>query len=376
MKKIKVLQIISSLGDGGAETLVKDYCSYLDKNLFDVKIVVVQNVKNTANYRRINNINIEIIPIFRNYNLFSRLTRVFLGEIVIPARLKRIIAKEKPDIIHIHLPILRYFFSLDLTGISIFYTCHNLPKLMFKGKRAKEYATAKRLLNSFNFQIIALHKAMANEINELFGIKNTPIVYNGVDISKFRNIKKSKIEIRSENNIDENCFLIGHIGRFVEAKNHFFILDIFAKAFSQNTNTRLLLIGSGPLKQKVETEAKNLGLESYIYWFEHRKDINELLKAMDVFLFPSLYEGFPVTLIEAQASGLRCVVSNTVTSEAVLLKTTRVLSLDSTADEWAEALFDQDCVKSNTDSIDSFDMKNKIIDLEKLYLESIHYDIK
>lgn len=369
MNKIKIIQLISSLGDGGAETLVKDYANLIDNQRFEIKIIVVQNVQNTANYKWVSSAGIQIIPVYKNYNLASKISRNVIGKYYIPHRLKSIISSEKPDVIHVHLPLLRYLSPIadSLNGIKLFYTCHNEASIMLDGKMKKEQIAASELIKKCNLQLIALHQDMAEELNNMFSVNTTKVIRNGVDFNRFRNISESKMRIRENIGIPVDALVVGHIGRFTEQKNHTFLIDIFKKLTEYNNSAFLLLVGSGKLKKSIEERVLTEGIKDKVLILSNRTDIPQLLQAMDVFVFPSLFEGLSVTLVEAQAAGVRVIASDRINKETVLSKDTILLSIKDSPAKWAQTILDTDIVNNEFGDISRFDMNKEIIALEKLY---------
>ena len=366
----KVIQFMSSLSDGGAETLVKDYACMLDKTLFDVTIVCVYPISGTANSKRIFENKINTFYIYKNHSFLTRVSRVLFGELYIPFRLKQYIKKEKPDIIHVHLAHLKYINKIRdcLKGVTIFYTCHSLVNRMFSGKNAIEKKAAIELIENNNLQIIALHKDMAYELNHLLSIDNTIIIKNGVDFDRFRKVGQNKANLRINYKIPERSFVLGNIGRFIASKNQLFIIDILNELRKRGIDAQLMLIGSGELETEIREKIHNYSLDNNVFVFSHRTDIPQLLKCMDVFVFPSLYEGLSVTLVEAQVSGLKCVISDRINSESILSDTTIVVPLEAPANIWADKILDESSINLNYGDINQFDLRKEIKKLEALYL--------
>lgn len=137
---------------------------------------------------------------------------------------------------------------------------------------------------------------------------------NGLNIEKYKyndDIRKLK---RKELKIKENEFVIGHVGRMTKQKNHFFLIDIFCEYLKRNHNSKLLLIGDGELKDEIIQYINKKNIKKNVIMLGVRADTNELYQAMDCFVLPSLYEGMPNTVIEAQTSGLNCIISNSITN--------------------------------------------------------------
>lgn len=161
------------------------------------------------------------------------------------------------------------------------------------------------------------------------------LVHNGVDLGVYRYRADAREELRRELGISDGL-LVGHVGRFNLQKNHAFLLDVFRKIKDAREDARLVLVGKGELEPEIRKKAEALGLLDSIIFTGVRKDVPELLSAMDVFVFPSFYEGMPNTVIEAQATGLPCVISDTVTKEANITGLVSYLPLGD-PDAWAQA---------------------------------------
>lgn len=170
-------------------------------------------------------------------------------------------------------------------------------------------------------------------------VEDIVIVPNAIDVDRFtfneevRNEKRAFLEW-------QNCFVIGNVGRFHSQKNHHFIIQVFKKVIEKKPHARLLLIGEGDLRDSVENEIKSYGIEDAVSILDPVVDIEKMYSAMDVFLFPSLYEGLGLAAIEAQTSGLPCLLSDTIPSVCRISNKTKFMSLRKSASEWADALID------------------------------------
>lgn len=160
------------------------------------------------------------------------------------------------------------------------------------------------------------------------------LLHNAVDISIFCYSAVERARIRTELNLSADTMVIGHIGRFSQQKNHAFLLDVFKKYNLENKNSVLFLVGTGELESAIKQKAFELGISDKIIFTGVRSDVPALLSAMDMFVFPSLYEGMPNTVIEAQATGLPCIISDTITREADITGLVHYLPLGD-ADTWA-----------------------------------------
>ena len=163
------------------------------------------------------------------------------------------------------------------------------------------------------------------------------ILHNAIDYDTFAFSEEKRIKTRNDLNIKDE-YVVGHIGRFTYQKNHDFLIEIFCEILKKRPDSKLLLIGDGELKEQIIEKVKSKNIENKVLFLEIRKDIPELLSAMDVFVFPSFYEGMPNTIIEAQASGLSCVISDTITKQANITGLVKYISLDKYAEIWADTV--------------------------------------
>lgn len=167
---------------------------------------------------------------------------------------------------------------------------------------------------------------------------NFKILNNAIDIDRFLFDKEIRKEVRSEFGINDEIVL-GHVGRFSMQKNHRFLIEIFIKIRQHANNVKLILVGEGELKNEMISFVKKVGLEKDVIFTGVRSDVNRLFQAMDIFVFPSYFEGLPVTLVEAQASGIPCVISENIPKESVIVhKLVTIKSLNDAADEWAKSI--------------------------------------
>lgn len=184
----------------------------------------------------------------------------------------------------------------------------------------------------------------------LFG-KEQPFVMlpNGIDLDRYRNVPVTKAEMHAQLGIPEDAFVIGHIGRFEEQKNHRLLLKIVQHILKKHPNTYLLSVGAGSLEAEIHGLANDLGISDHVLFLGEREDIAELLKAMDVFLLPSLYEGLlPIVAVEAQAANVKLVMSTEVSEDTVLSENVRFVPLDADLDRWeAEVMGEPKAIARN-----------------------------
>jgi glycosyltransferase involved in cell wall biosynthesis len=141
------------------------------------------------------------------------------------------------------------------------------------------------------------------------------ILKNGIDLDQFKYSPQTRKEIRKELHLQENNIVFGHVGRFAHQKNHEFLIDVFAEFCKSENDSILLLVGDGPLRKGVEKKVFDLKIINRVKFLGVRSDIPQILQALDLYIFPSLHEGLPVSLIEAQGAGLPCLISDQISKE-------------------------------------------------------------
>lgn len=195
------------------------------------------------------------------------------------------------------------------------------------------HAALRPALNLFSTVKLA-PSALAAEY--MFGKrKDVHLLNNGVDLNVFCYDSEGRDRIRKEFSL-ENKLVVGHVGRLHEQKNHMFLLEVFRKIHDRRPDSVLLLVGIGKLEEAIRSRVKELNLENAVIFAGQRFDVPQLLSAMDVFVFPSFHEGMPNTVIEAQATGLPCVIADTITPDADITGLVHYLSLTDTAEFWAD----------------------------------------
>lgn len=163
------------------------------------------------------------------------------------------------------------------------------------------------------------------------------IINNGIEISKFRFDAQTRIKVRKELGWEKN-YILAHIGRFSYPKNHEFLIKTFAELFNRNKKVRLLLIGQGELYKDIENQVNNLGLQYQIKYIPSTNDVNKYMQAMDMFLLPSRFEGLPLVSVEAQASGLKSILSDKISKQAKLTELVQYRPIDEGTESWIAAI--------------------------------------
>lgn len=252
------------------------------------------------------------------------------------ADLNRIFASEKFDILHFHVNTASYVAPVRAAlrhGTRVVVHSHN----------AGARSVVTRTLHQVNRRVLPWDAIARVAVSGLagrwmFGRRDFEVIPNGIDVEKFAFHPAAREQKRAELGIGPDELAVGSVGAFLPAKNHRFILDVFGELNASHPHSRLLLIGEGPLREETERTARDRGLSERIHFLGRRDDIREILWATDVLLMPSLYEGLPIVALEAQASGLPCVLSTRVTSEVLVTPICYRLALEARLSEWASAL--------------------------------------
>lgn len=191
-----------------------------------------------------------------------------------------------------------------------------------------------------------------------FGLKqvingDVNFVNNGVDLNFFKYDEANRKEIRDEFHIPEDAILVGHVGRFTNQKNHEFLLKIFEEIHTKNKKTYLLLVGTGELQEQIQDIVNHSNYKDFVNFAGIRRDVPKIYSAFDIFVLPSFFEGMPNVVIEGQATGLPCLIADTITKEANITGLVHYLSLDATEKEWAKTALNL-CISNRTDTKEKF----------------------
>ena len=186
----------------------------------------------------------------------------------------------------------------------------------------------------------------------MFGSKHFTVIPNAIDLTVFNVNNDKRSKYRKELGFSENDYVIGHVGRFAEQKNHAFIIDVFSELHKKPQNYKLLLVGDGELKENILNKVTELGLTDSVIFTGNVDNVQDYMQAMDLFILPSLFEGLPVTGVEAQACGLPCIFSSGVPDEAKLTENVELVSIDD-IEKWIETIDRMICLPKadNTEKI-------------------------
>lgn len=360
-KNIRVCQVLHGIVGGGSEQVVLNYCSRMHDIHFDL---LFQYEPNPQILERFNEAGINCIQIpDKVHHPLKHLWTMF-----------RIFRKGDYNVVHSHLD---WFMNS--------YVCF-LAMLAGIKKRIAHHHQAYHPTNPLLILLCALMRipcklfathwlacGEAAAINgwgkRAFEKSKVIILPNAIDPERFKYNETARNEIRKKYGIAEDDFVIGHVGRFYPQKNHDFLIDVFNEVHKQDPNSKLLLLGDGPLQEKIKQKIESLDLLNAVIFAGLQKNIAPFYNAMDVFCFPSLWEGLPLTLVEAQYSGLPCVVSDAVPKETVITDWVFPLPIENVK-PWREKLESLSVVIDRKNP----QIKNERFDIRKCYkmLESFY----
>ena len=205
--------------------------------------------------------------------------------------------------------------------------------------------------------------------------RRTHVIKNGIDTERFAFNEEKRNEYRKKLGINDECFVLGHVGRFTYQKNQAFLIDIFMRLIERVPDSKLLLVGDGEDREKIETQIKILKLTDKVILTGNVKNVQDYLQAMDVFVLPSHFEGFPIVGVEAQTAGLPVVLSDTITQDVKLTDNTMFLSLkDTPISVWTDEILRlknykrEDGAEKIKDA--GYDIKSTAETIRKLYLNN------
>lgn len=318
----RILQVVTYMGRGGIETMLMNYYRHIDRTKVQFDFLVHRDFR--ADFDdEIEALGGQIYRVPPMNPLKMSYWKV----------LDNFFRAHPYEIVHCHL---NYKSGIVLAaakraGIPV-RVAHAHTASMSAGFSKFARIVMKPLIPRTATHYLACGKAAGDAI---FGGKPYALIANAIDAEALRFRQEVRRRMRGELELGDP-FTVIHVGRFSEEKNHAFLLDAFAEVLKQEPNAKLVLVGDGPLRADMEQKAAALP-EGSVRFLGIRKDVPDLLQAADVFAFPSIFEGLPVTMIEAQASGLPCVKSATVTDECIVTDLVTTLPINDAA-AWVDAI--------------------------------------
>ena len=364
---IRVLNMFTIMDRGGAETMVMNYYRHIDRTKvqFDFLVHREQRGAYDDEIERMGGRIYRMCPVYpQNFFRYKRDLRTFFR------------AHPEYKIIHSHMSELGCFAfrEAERQGVPVrICHAHNAPH-GFDAKMIIRTYFKKRMMPYLT------HLFMCGEESGkwLYGEKNKTrfiMLNNAIDAAVYSFDASKREEMRRQLDLTDEL-VVGHVGRFNPQKNHAFLLDIFTSLLKKEPDAVLLLVGGGADMPKTQAKAQELGIAEHVRFLGVRSDVADLMQTMDVFVFPSLYEGLPVTMVEAQASGLPCIISDKVPPECILTEgLVNIMPLSASPEAWAEKILAMRAIP-RTDrheeiAAHGFDITTEAVKLQEFYIKSV-----
>ena len=277
--------------------------------------------------------------------------------------------------VHVHAPNIAFLHFLFAACFGIRVRVLHCHSTRFSDKRWKAVRNAVLIWPA---RLLLTHRcACGREAAQfMFGrrhVKDTYIFHNAIEVNRFSFSPLERERMRESMGLGRTL-VFGHVGNFYKVKNHDFLIDVFAEVHKVRPDSILLLVGLGTMEQEIRDKVHVLGLDDCVRFLGYRSDIPQLLMAMDAFLFPSLFEGFPVSLVEAQCTGLPCFVADTVTKEAKITDNVQFLPItgQNAAKQWLDDILQTVSSFERRDQSEvllkaGYDLAHEVKNLEQYY---------
>ena len=364
MEPIRILQVVTHMNRGGAETMLMNYYRKIDRKRIQFDFLTHRSEPKDYDdeIKALGGKIYHLPPVDPSgFNGYRRELKKFFLE------------HKEYKIVHSHLDTLSTYVlrAAKKAGVPVRIAHSHNTKSDFDLKFPVRVYSKLKLKKSAT-QYFACSKDAGIWLFGNKKIDNVTVLNNAIDIKNYKYNQQKELEVKKNLNL-EGKLVIGHIGRFNKQKNHEFLIDIFYEVYKKNKDCIMLLVGDGILKSKIYEKVSKLNLSDNIKFLGVRSDVTDLVQAFDVFLFPSLYEGLPVTLIEAQAAGLKCIASDCITKDCDLTGNIEFLNLKDSPKKWAEKVLSIYDSYKKTDTSElvkkgGFDIGENIKWLEGFYI--------
>lgn len=365
---IRIAQIIGKWVGGGVEAVVMNYYRHIDRDKIQFDFICDNDSTNIP-YEEIEKLGGRVILIPPYQKVFA-----YQKELI------KIFKENEYKIVHSHINTLSVFplRAAKKVGVPVRIAHSHSTSSPIEWKRNLLKTILRRFSRVYSTEYFSCSEIAGRYQfgDKVYNEGKIKLINNAINIDDFKFNKSIRRKKRKELNIDDDTFVIGHIGRFVETKNHSFLIDVFNDLHKKKKNTMLLLVGQGPLKGEIKEKVELLDLSDSVIFTGQVNGTKELYQVFDVLLFPSLYEGLGLVAIEAQCSGLKCVCSKNVPLEANITGNIKYIDVKENVTVWSEELLKLleqsnriDC--SNEISLKNYNILNEVLKLECEYLKLI-----
>ncbi len=367
----KVLIINHGLASGGTDSFVVNLAKGLVRDQYEVKMALAVDPESGMQFRE-NEVLDMGVSVYKLSDLdgIKKIIRYMM-------RLYRLMKNEEPDIVHANMDLFNgiNMFVAWAAGVPV-RVCHShTSKSQYEEKSGKHFlariyrACCRKMIWQFSNRRCGCSQVAMDYLYQEKWKKDrySCLIFNGIDIDSFANA--TRVELPFEDKGKE--LILATVGRLTPEKNPFFTVNLMRELCEQGKRVSLIWIGSGELEQQIKDQVEEYGLSSCIHMLGNRKDVNRVLKNADLFLLPSLFEGLPIALLEAQAAGLSCLVSENITKQ-VDAGLCCFLPIDRGAIPWIEAInnFIEGKMQLTVDSeiLARFSLGHMVSEIERMYV--------
>lgn len=329
---MKILQIGLSYNPGGVESFVMNY--YIQLATKGIQFDFVSMFPKLAYEKEIKQLGGRVFHISNVKKDPSRYA----------TELTAIIESGNYDVVHVNM-----LSAANIVPLRVAYKC-GVKKIVAHSHNSSSPGIIRNVMHLWNKRYIERYATDYFACSEFAGAwlftshliqgEKYHIINNALCLEKYYYNEYVRKKIRKDLGL-ENKFVVGHVGRFEEQKNHSFLIKIFNEIVKREPNAILLLVGNGELEDVIKRNVIDLNLKDKVMFLGVRNDVNKIWQAIDVFVFPSLFEGLPIVAVEAQASGVVSVLADTITKEVKITDNVVFLSLDEPAEVWAQRVIEE-----------------------------------
>ncbi|MCM1461038.1 MAG: glycosyltransferase [Bacteroides sp.] len=349
----KILHVINGMGTGGAEKDIMNWYRNIDRNKIQFDFLIRSDeMFYKEEIEKMGGTLYKAAPfpfhIIKNYTETKKFMKQHASEY---------------DVIHMHGNALVYILPL------IFAKKYKIPIRIMHIHNTKANGFLATFLHHINKKMIGNYTTVKLACSQpagmfAFGKKRFHVINNAMDLERISN---SHDVCRVDLNISETSFVIGHVGRFLPVKNQKFVIDVYKKIYESCKNSVLVLVGDGPMRKELQDYVCEKKISDKVKFLGERNDVESILKLVDCVVFPSLYEGIPLVVLESQACKKNVICSNNVDKRVRITPYVKFLSLNLGAERWADEVISSKNKKVTCDILDAF--KKARYDIESIVLE-------
>ena len=332
MKKkepIRIAQIVGKWLGGGVEAVVMNYYRNIDRSKIQFDFICDDDSTNIP-YEEIESLGGKVI-------LIPPYQKVFKYH----KELKRVLKEGNYKIVHSHINTLSVFSLCAAFAAKVPVRIAHSHSTTNPSEKKKNLL--KLVLRPFS-KLFATNYMACTEYagrwmfgNKKFNNGNVYILNNAIELDKYKFDERLRKKIRKELKIKDSTIVIGHLGRFVEQKNHRFLIDVFNEYHKKNNDSVLVLIGQGPLVNEIKERVKSYNIESCVLFLGQKEDAYNYYNIFDLFIFPSIYEGLGMVAVEAQVNGLPVLASSNVPKDILITNNVKFIDLDNSIIDWVNS---------------------------------------